>query len=117
MFGIDFSELVIIAVVALVVLGPERLPRVARMLGHLVGRTQRYVANLKAEIDKEIKMEELKKLQDEFRDAEASARHVIQEETHTLEAHVQQVEAAVGDAPKTAAPAEPDASASPPRSE
>jgi sec-independent protein translocase protein TatB len=102
MFGIDFSELVIIGIVALVVLGPERLPRVARMLGHLAGRTQRYVANLKAEIDKEIKMDELKKLQAEFRDAEASARHVIQEETRALETHVQQVEAAVGEAPKAA---------------
>ena len=49
MFDIGFSEIVVIAVVALIVIGPERLPKTARTLGHLFGRLQRYVADVKAE--------------------------------------------------------------------
>lgn len=111
MFGMDFTELLIIGVVALVVLGPERLPRVARMLGHLVGRTQRYVSNLKAEIDREIKLEELKKLQAEFQQAEANARHAILEETKAVEQHAQRLGEAVADTPKP--PDSPAATARP----
>ena len=50
MFDIGFSELVVIGLVALVVIGPERLPRVARTVGHLLGRLQRYVSDVKADI-------------------------------------------------------------------
>ncbi|BCB25543.1 Sec-independent protein translocase protein TatB [Sulfurimicrobium lacus] len=67
MFGIEFSELLLIGIVALVVIGPERLPRVARTAGHLFGRVQRYVANVKADINREIHAEELQKLQQEIR--------------------------------------------------
>ena len=59
MFDIAFSELLIIAVVALVVLGPERLPKVARTAGHLLGRLQRYVNDVKADINREMQLEEL----------------------------------------------------------
>jgi len=54
MFDIAFSEIALIAVVALVVIGPERLPRVARTLGHMFGRLQRYVNDVKADINREI---------------------------------------------------------------
>lgn len=67
MFDIGFSELLVIGIVALVVLGPERLPRVARTAGHLFGRLQRYVADVKADINREIHLEELKKMQEEMR--------------------------------------------------
>ncbi|HLD09303.1 MAG TPA: Sec-independent protein translocase protein TatB, partial [Methylophilaceae bacterium] len=50
MFDVAFSELVVIAIVALIVIGPEKLPKVARTLGLLVGRLQRYVANVKSDI-------------------------------------------------------------------
>ncbi|MCP2935884.1 Sec-independent protein translocase protein TatB, partial [Salmonella enterica subsp. enterica serovar Typhimurium] len=63
MFDIGFSEFFIIGIVALVVLGPERLPRVARTAGHLLGRLQRYVSDVKADISKEMQLEELRKLQ------------------------------------------------------
>ena len=69
MFDIGFSELMVIAVVALVVLGPERLPRVARTAGHLFGRLQRYVNDVKADISREIELEELRKFKDEFQSA------------------------------------------------
>jgi sec-independent protein translocase protein TatB len=63
MFDIGFSELLLIGVVALVVIGPERLPRVARTVGHLLGRLQRYVNDVKADISREMQLDELKRLQ------------------------------------------------------
>src|SRR5215831_8738504 len=69
MFDIGFSELMVIAVIALVVIGPERLPRVARTLGHLAGRLQRYVADVKADINREIELDELRKMRDEMQKA------------------------------------------------
>lgn len=62
MFDISFAEIVVIAVVALIVVGPERLPKVARTLGYLLGRAQRYVADVKSDIQREMELEELKKL-------------------------------------------------------
>ena len=69
MFDIGFSEIVVIAVVALIVIGPERLPKTARTLGHLFGRLQRYVADVKADINREMQLEELKKLQQDVKSA------------------------------------------------
>ena len=66
MFDVGFSELVLIAVVALIVIGPERLPKVARTAGALLGRMQRYVNNVKSEVEREIQFEDLKKLQQEI---------------------------------------------------
>ena len=59
----------VIAVVALIVIGPERLPRVARTLGHLFGRLQRYVNDVKADINREIEFDELRKFKTTFEDA------------------------------------------------
>jgi len=69
MFDIGFSELLVIGVVALIVIGPERLPRVARTLGHLAGRLQRYVSDVKADINREIELDELRKMRDEVQKA------------------------------------------------
>ncbi|MBL8436839.1 MAG: twin-arginine translocase subunit TatB [Zoogloeaceae bacterium] len=69
MFDIGFSELVVIGLVALVVIGPERLPRVARTVGHLLGRLQRYVSDVKADIHREMQIEDLKKLQQQMADS------------------------------------------------
>jgi sec-independent protein translocase protein TatB len=66
MFDVGFSELVLIAVVAMIVIGPERLPKVARTAGALIGRMQRYVANVKSEVEREMQFEDLKKLQQEI---------------------------------------------------
>ena len=63
MFDIGFSELVVIGIVALLVIGPERLPKVARTVGHLLGRAQRYVSDVKADINREMQLDELRKLQ------------------------------------------------------
>lgn len=61
MFDIGFLELIIIAIVGLVVVGPERLPDVARTVGRYTGRLRRFIVNVKADIDREIQQEELKK--------------------------------------------------------
>jgi sec-independent protein translocase protein TatB len=67
MFDLSFFELVVIGVVALVVIGPEKLPKVARTLGALTGRAQRYVTQVKEEVNREVRFEELQKLQDEIK--------------------------------------------------
>lgn len=82
MFEIGFSELVVIMVVALVVIGPERLPKVARTMGHLWGRTQRYVNGVRADIERDMQMEELRqlklKLEQEAAAVEQSAKQAAQ---------------------------------------
>ncbi len=65
MFDIGFFELVLIGVVALLVIGPERLPMVARKAGMWAGRARRFVSSVKRDIDKEIQAEEYKRLLDE----------------------------------------------------
>jgi sec-independent protein translocase protein TatB len=69
MFDIGFSEIVVIAVVALIVIGPERLPKAARTLGHLFGRLQRYVNDVKADINREMELDELRKLKQQVQSA------------------------------------------------
>jgi sec-independent protein translocase protein TatB len=67
MFDFGFSELVVIGVVMLIVVGPERLPKVARTAGHLLGRLQRYVSDVKSDIQREMQLDELKKLQEQVK--------------------------------------------------
>ena len=68
MFGVDFSELMVILVVALIVIGPERLPKVARTAGHLWGRMQRYVHNIKNDIANDIAIQEVNQLRGSIRE-------------------------------------------------
>ncbi|MDR2188377.1 MAG: Sec-independent protein translocase protein TatB [Azonexus sp.] len=87
MFDIGFSELMVIGIVALIVIGPERLPRVARTVGHLLGRAQRYVNDVKTDINREIQLDELKKLQSEVTEsARGLENSVFQELNQTREA-------------------------------
>jgi len=96
----DFSvwELVVIGGVALVVIGPERLPRVARTAGHLLGRFQRYVADVKSDINREIELAELKKLQtsvqDAARDIEQSVKDGMTEAENRLKEAQGEIKAA-----------------------
>lgn len=62
MFDIGFTELIVIGVVALIVIGPERLPKVARTAGHLYGRMQRYVSSVKSDISHEIQLDEIRRV-------------------------------------------------------
>ncbi len=78
MFDISFFELLMIAVVALIVIGPQRLPAVARTLGHLFGRMKRYVNDVKADISREMELDELKKIQSGMEDAARSMRDSVE---------------------------------------
>lgn len=92
MFDIAFSELLIIAVVALIVVGPERLPRVARTLGHLLGRLQRYVGQVKTDISREMELDELRKLKGSMEDAARGLEQSFQQEARQAESEVRKME-------------------------
>jgi len=109
MFDIGFSEIVVIAIVALIVIGPERLPRVARTLGHLFGRMQRYVNDVKADIAREMELDELKRLQASVEDAARSIEQTVKKEVTTAESELNSVAKSVADTP-----AEPAATLAPP---
>jgi sec-independent protein translocase protein TatB len=72
-----FDKIALIGAVALIVIGPEKLPRVARTVGHLVGKAQRYVADVKAEVNRSIELEELKKMKTEFEDASRNVEQTV----------------------------------------
>jgi sec-independent protein translocase protein TatB len=75
MIDFGFDKIALIGAVALIVIGPEKLPRVARTVGHFIGKAQRYVADVKAEVNRSIELEELQKMKSEF---EGAARDVEQ---------------------------------------
>jgi sec-independent protein translocase protein TatB len=91
MFDIGFSELVVIAIVALIVIGPERLPKVARTLGHLLGRMQRYVNDVKADISREMELDELKKLQSSMEETARSFQHSVSQGVSSAESGMQKI--------------------------
>ena len=80
MIDLGVSKLALIAVVALVVVGPERLPKVARMAGNLFGRAQRYMADVKSEVNRQMEMEEFKK----FREESTSALKEVENSIHSV---------------------------------
>lgn len=88
MFDIGFTELMVIALVALIVIGPERLPRVARTLGHLAGRLQRYVADVKADINREVELDELRKMRDSMQQAATGFESSVNSELQKTEAEL-----------------------------
>ncbi|HKE40115.1 MAG TPA: Sec-independent protein translocase protein TatB [Casimicrobiaceae bacterium] len=92
MFDVAFSEIVVIAVVALIVIGPERLPKVARTLGHMFGRLQRYVAEVKADINREMELDELRKLQNQVQTAAQDFHRSVTQAAHDVETGVRSVE-------------------------
>ena len=85
MFDFSFAELVVIGAVALIVIGPERMPKVARAAGLLFGRAQRYVSEVKADINNQLKLDELRKIEADMRSKASTAEHVIIEETQRVE--------------------------------
>jgi sec-independent protein translocase protein TatB len=93
MFDIGFSEIVVIAVVALIVIGPERLPKAARTLGHLFGRLQRYVADVKSDINREMELDELRKLQQQVTSAAQEIETSVSAAARDFESGVRSVEA------------------------
>ncbi|HTR57312.1 MAG TPA: Sec-independent protein translocase protein TatB [Casimicrobiaceae bacterium] len=107
MFDVGFSEIAVIAVVALIVIGPEKLPKVARTLGHMFGRLQRYVNEVKADINREMEIDELRKLQTQVQDAARDIETSMTSAAREVETGVRSVEAQLNAA--EAANATPDA--------
>ncbi|NTV11643.1 MAG: twin-arginine translocase subunit TatB [Zoogloea sp.] len=94
MFDVGFSELIVIGLVALIVIGPERLPKVARTVGHLVGRLQRYVADVKSDIQREMQLDELKKLQSQMQDSARELENSVRTGIAGVESEIAGVAAA-----------------------
>ncbi len=91
MFGFSFSELMVIMVVALVVIGPERLPKVARTMGHLWGRAQRYVNGVKADIERDMAVEEFRQLQQKVQTEAIAMEQSAKQVTLTVDQQLQQI--------------------------
>ncbi|HEX4944141.1 MAG TPA: Sec-independent protein translocase protein TatB [Usitatibacteraceae bacterium] len=92
MFDIAFSELLVIGVVALVVIGPERLPKVARTMGVLFGRLQRYVSQVKSDINREMELSELSTVKTEFEGAAREFQRDIETKVREAESDIREVE-------------------------
>lgn len=113
MFDIAFSEMMVIAAIALIVIGPEKLPRVARTLGHLLGRMQRYVNDVKSDIQREVELDELRKLKESVEESARSIEQSVNQEISTARDGVREVEslaqAAVNSGEAAGSPGEPPA--------
>jgi sec-independent protein translocase protein TatB len=92
MFDIAFSEMMVIAAIALIVIGPEKLPRVARTLGHLIGRMQRYVNDVKSDIQREVELDELRKLKESVEESARSIEQSVNQEINTARDEVREIE-------------------------
>lgn len=92
MFDIGFSEFVVIGIVALVVIGPERLPKVARTAGHLFGRMQRYVADVKADLNREMDASELRDLKNTVTEAANSMQDAMQSHVGEINKEIKKAE-------------------------
>lgn len=101
MIDLGLSKLAIIGVVALIVIGPEKLPKVARMAGSLYGRAQRYLHEVKSEVSREIELDELRNLKKEVEDTANSIRNDVQS---TFQSTVDDVESAWRDLPSSTTP-------------
>ena len=95
MFDIGFSELLVIGIVALVVIGPERLPKVARTVGVLFGRLQRYVTQVKADISREMEMAELSKVKTELESAARSFKTDVESKGAEVEREIREAQATI----------------------
>lgn len=90
MIDLGLSKLALIGVVALVVIGPERLPKVARMAGTLFGRAQRYINDVKSEVSREMELDELRKMKEEMEEAASSVEKSISQSVSEIESEVQE---------------------------
>ncbi len=102
MIDFGFDKIALIGAVALIVIGPEKLPKVARTVGHLFGKAQRYVADVKAEVNRSIELDELKKMKSQFedaaRDVEQTVRTEVNEAKTSFDTEWSNATAGLGDA-------------------
>jgi sec-independent protein translocase protein TatB len=108
MIDFGFDKIALIGAVALIVIGPEKLPRVARTVGHFIGKAQRYVADVKAEVNRSIELEELQKVKSQF---EGAARDVEQAVNREMSAATGELERSWSGTPEPASTGDPDPTA------
>ena len=85
MIDIGLSKMALVGVVALIVIGPEKLPRVARTVGTLLGKAQRYVADVKAEVNRSMELDELRKMKEQVESAARDVEQSVQTEARAFE--------------------------------
>jgi sec-independent protein translocase protein TatB len=90
MFDLGFTEMMLVGIVALIVIGPERLPKVARTAGQWLGKLNRYVSQVKQDIDRDMKLEELRKMQQDMKDTAQRYEILAGETKRELETAVEQ---------------------------
>ena len=100
MFGLSMGELIVIGVVALIVIGPERLPKVARTVGHLVGRAQRYVTDIKSDIQREMDIQELTKLKQEIQSGADEMKSSFEKSVASIKDPFEEIKQELGDTNK-----------------
>jgi sec-independent protein translocase protein TatB len=89
MIDFGFDKIALIGAVALIVIGPEKLPRVARTVGHMIGKAQRYVADVKAEVNRSIELEELQKMKTQFETAARDVEQTVQREVNAATSDIE----------------------------
>ena len=98
MIDFGFDKMALIGAVALIVIGPEKLPRVARTVGALLGKAQRYVADVKAEVNRSIELEELQKMKTQFQEAAQDVHDTVRKEFDQTRASLEGDASTFGDA-------------------
>ena len=92
MFDLGFSELLVIGVVALIVIGPERLPKVARTAGAWLGRLNRFVSQVKQDVERDVQLEELRKMQKDMKESAQRFEIMAEETGEAIQKEVGQVD-------------------------
>ncbi len=107
MFGIDFSEIVVVMVVALIVVGPERLPKVARTMGQWAGNLQRYINRIKMDVNNSMELDELRELERKVKAEKEALENSVHQAESDLNHGVRKLETELQDPIQTPPPSEP----------
>jgi sec-independent protein translocase protein TatB len=113
MFGVDFSEIVVIMLVALIVIGPQRLPKVARTMGQWWGRMQRYVNRIKMDVSTSMELDELRELERKIKAEAVALERTVHQAGNDINHQVQELEKELD--PSTQDVSKPTPSAEPPQ--
>ncbi len=97
MFDMGFTELVVISIVGLIILGPERLPKVARMAGKYFGKLRRFMSNVKADVESELRADELREILNQQSEELQSLKEVVNDVGKEVDSSVSELEASVAE--------------------
>jgi sec-independent protein translocase protein TatB len=107
MFDVNFSEILVILVVALIVIGPDRLPAVARAMGQWLGRIQRFVSTVKQDVNRSMELEELRELERKVKAEAAALEQSAQQAGNDLNQEVRRLEQDIESMPESKSPTPP----------